>query len=127
MWLLGHPGSPPIVGKAEKLSQKCRPSGHQIEHKKEVDQMALSAELKTEIITDYRRSDSDSGSPEVQVALLTARVNELTEHLRQHKHDYASRRGLLMMVSKRNGLLRYLARTNRGRYQELIGRLGLRK
>lgn len=89
--------------------------------------MALSAELKTEIITDYRRSDSDSGSPEVQVALLTARINELTEHLRQHKHDYASRRGLLMMVSKRNGLLRYLARTNRGRYQELIGRLGLRK
>jgi small subunit ribosomal protein S15 len=89
--------------------------------------MALSAELKTGIITDYRRSDDDSGSPEVQVALLTARINELTEHLRQHKHDYASRRGLLMMVSKRNGLLRYLARKSRGRYQELIGRLGLRK
>jgi len=89
--------------------------------------MALSAEAKTQIISDYRRSDSDSGSPEVQVALLTTRINELTDHLRQHKHDYASRRGLLMMVSKRNGLLRYLARKDRGRYQELIGRLGLRK
>jgi small subunit ribosomal protein S15 len=79
------------------------------------------------LIQDYRRTDTDSGSPEVQVALLTERIAGLTEHLRGHKHDYASRRGLLMMVSKRNRLLRYLAATDRNRYQDLINRLGLRK
>ena len=72
-------------------------------------------------------SETDSGSPEVQVALLTERITGLTDHLRSHKHDYASRRGLLMMVSKRNRLLRYLSRTHRPQYQDLIGRLGLRK
>ena len=87
----------------------------------------ISAEKKTQIIRDYRRSETDSGSPEVQVAILTERITGLTEHLRGHRHDYASRRGLLMMVSKRNRLLRYLSRTNRGKYQDLIGRLGLRK
>ena len=89
--------------------------------------MTLTAETKTKFIEDYGRSDNDSGSPEVQVALLTERINGLTEHLRVHKHDYASRRGLLMMVSRRNRLLRYLARCDRARYQQLIGRLGLRK
>ena len=89
--------------------------------------MTLTAEQKTEIISTYRRADTDSGSPEVQVALLTNRINGLTDHLRVHKHDHASRRGLLMMVSKRNGLLKYLARTDRAKYQDLIGRLGLRK
>ena len=79
------------------------------------------------IVQDHRRAETDSGSPEVQVALLTERINTLTEHVRAQKHDYASRRGLLLMVSKRNRLLRYLARTDRGRYLELIGRLGLRK
>ena len=89
--------------------------------------MVLTAENKTQIITNYRRSESDSGSPEVQIAMLTQRINGLTEHMRSHKHDFASRRGLLMMVSKRNRLLRYLARNDRPKYQELIGRLGLRK
>ena len=89
--------------------------------------MTISAQTKTKVIGEYRRSETDSGSPEVQVALLTERITGLTEHLRSHKHDFASRRGLLMMVSKRNRLLRYLARTDRNRYQDLIGRLGLRK
>jgi len=87
----------------------------------------ITAEKKTAVIQDYRRSDTDSGSPEVQVALLTERINELTEHLKMHKKDHASRRGLLMMVSKRNRLLHYLQDTNRGAYVALIGRLGLRK
>ncbi len=89
--------------------------------------MSITAERKTQLIKDYQRAETDSGSPEVQVALLTERIGTLTEHLRGHKHDYASRRGLLMMVSKRNRLLRYLARVNRQQYLELIGRLGLRK
>lgn len=89
--------------------------------------MALAAERKTKLIEDYRRNEGDCGSPEVQIAILTTRVQELTEHLRTHKHDYASRRGLLMMVGKRNRLLRYLSRKNHDSYQELIKRLGLRK
>ncbi len=89
--------------------------------------MALTAELKTKLINDYKRDDKDSGSPQVQVALLTERINQLTEHLREHKHDFASRRGLLMMVSKRNRLLRYLQRKDRQAYLDLIARLGLRK
>ncbi len=89
--------------------------------------MSITAAKKGEIIKDYRRDDSDSGSPEVQVALLTERIVSLTGHLKVHRHDFASRRGLLMMVSKRTRLLRYLANIDRGRYQSLIGRLGLRK
>lgn len=89
--------------------------------------MTISAEKKKQVVADYKRSEKDSGSPEVQVALLTERITALTEHFRAHKHDYASRRGLLMLVSKRNSLLRYLSRTNRPAYQALIGRLGLRK
>ena len=89
--------------------------------------MSIAAEAKTSIISDYRRHDTDAGSPEVQIAILTSRIAELTEHLKEHRKDFASRRGLLMMVGKRNRLLRYLARTDRERYQELIKRLGLRK
>ncbi len=89
--------------------------------------MAITAEKKAQIIQDFRRDEKDSGSPEVQVAILTERINNLTQHLRDHKHDFASRRGLLQMVSTRNRLLRYLARTDRPAYQKLIGRLGLRK
>ncbi len=89
--------------------------------------MALTAERTTNIISDYRRSEKDSGSVEVQVALLTDRITDLTGHMQTHKHDFASRRGLLMMVSKRNRLLRYLSREDRPRYLQLIGRLGLRK
>jgi len=89
--------------------------------------MSITAEKKTSVIQTYRRSDTDSGSPEVQVALLTERINSLTDHLRLHKKDHASRRGLLQMVSKRNQLLKYLSRTNRETYTGLIGKLGLRK
>lgn len=87
----------------------------------------LTTEKKNEVIGTYRRNDKDTGSPEVQVALLTQRINTLTEHLRSHRKDYHSRRGLLMMVSKRNGLLQYLARVDRNRYQQVITQLGLRK
>jgi small subunit ribosomal protein S15 len=89
--------------------------------------MAITKERKTTIIDQFRRETADTGSPEVQVALLTARITELTEHLRVHKKDHASRRGLLMMVSKRSSLLNYLRDTDRARYLSLIGRLGLRK
>ena len=89
--------------------------------------MAMTSETKTDLIEEYRQSDSDTGSPEVQVAILTHRVRELTEHLKAHKKDHASRRGLLMMVSKRSSLLKYLKRKDRNRYQEVIGRLGLRR
>ena len=89
--------------------------------------MAITKDRKTAIIDEYRRKAEDTGSPEVQIALLTERITELTEHLRTHKKDHASRRGLLMMVSKRSGMLNYLRNTDRSRYLAVIGRLGLRK
>lgn len=89
--------------------------------------MALTAERKGQIVQDHRRHDGDTGSVEVQVAILTKRINELAEHLKEHKKDHHSRRGLLLQVSKRNRLLRYLARTDRDRYGNLIRQLGLRK
>jgi len=89
--------------------------------------MSLAATAKTQIVSDYRTHEKDTGSPEVQIAILTTRINELTEHLRTHKKDHSSRRGLLKMVSKRNHLLKYLTRTDRTRYQQIIARLGLRK
>jgi small subunit ribosomal protein S15 len=89
--------------------------------------MAITKDRKTGIIEQYRLDQTDTGSPEVQIALLTARINELTEHLRTHKKDHASRRGLLMMVSKRSGLLTYLRNKDRQRYLAIIGKLGLRK
>ena len=90
-------------------------------------EMSITSERKTQIIGEHRRGDADTGSPEVQIALLTARITELTEHLRTHKKDHASRRGLLMMVSKRAGLLTYLRNKDRSRYLDIIGKLGLRK
>jgi small subunit ribosomal protein S15 len=89
--------------------------------------MSLTSEQKSELVGKYGRSDSDTGSSEVQVALLTTRINELTEHLRDHKKDHHSRRGLLMMVGKRRRLLRYLERTDPDRYRSLVAELGLRK
>ena len=89
--------------------------------------MAITKDRKTEIITNHKRAENDSGSPEVQIALLTARINDLTEHMRANKKDHASRRGLLKMVSKRSGMLTYLRNKDRSRYQAVIGRLGLRK
>lgn len=89
--------------------------------------MASTKERKSEIIEQFRRKDSDTGSPEVQIALLTERINYLTEHMRVHKKDHASRRGLLGLVSKRNGMLNYLRIHDRPSYLAVIGKLGLRK
>jgi len=89
--------------------------------------MAITAQRRTELIGEYRTNESDTGSPQVQVSILTERINNLTEHLRGHDHDYASRRGLIQMVARRNKLLRYLQNNDRPAYLELIGRLGLRK
>ena len=82
---------------------------------------------KSEIIAAYARHEGDTGSPEVQIAILTARINELTDHLRVHKHDNHSRRGLLMMVGKRRKMLDYLANKDINRYRALIAKLGIRK
>ena len=87
----------------------------------------MTKEKKTEIMKDYARHEGDTGSPEVQVALLTERINHLNEHLHEHKKDHHSRRGLLLMVGQRRGLLAYLRDTDIERYRELIARLGLRK
>lgn len=88
--------------------------------------MSLTQEQKTEIIEEYQLSKHDTGSPEVQIALLTTRINNLTEHLREHKHDEGSRRGLLMLVGQRRRLLSYLWRKDADRYRTLLSRLGLR-
>ncbi|MEM8964373.1 MAG: 30S ribosomal protein S15 [Acidobacteriota bacterium] len=89
--------------------------------------MAQTTEVKAGIIDEFRVHDSDTGSPEVQVALLTHRINELTEHFKVHKKDHHGRRGLLKLVSRRRALLDYLKRQDLGRYQTTIQRLGLRK
>jgi small subunit ribosomal protein S15 len=89
--------------------------------------MSLSTDAKQEIVGQYGRDGSDTGSTEVQVALLTARINELTEHLREHKKDHHSRRGLLMLVGKRRRLLKYLQGSDIDRYRSLIQQLGLRR
>ncbi|MGH2662890.1 MAG: 30S ribosomal protein S15 [Actinomycetota bacterium] len=87
----------------------------------------LTKEDRSRLITEHRRSDSDTGSPEVQIALLSKRIDELTEHLRTHTKDHHSRRGLLQMVGKRRRLLEYLRREDVERYRALIQRLGLRR
>lgn len=89
--------------------------------------MSITAERKTELISSFRRSPQDTGSAEVQVAVLTERINNLTEHFKSHKSDLHSRRGLLRMVSRRRRLLDYLRRSDREKYQAVIGQLGLRK
>lgn len=87
----------------------------------------ISKEKKQAIIKEYGRSEGDTGSPEVQVAILTARIQELTEHLKENKKDHRSRRGLLKMVGQRRGMLAYLKKTDIERYRTLIAKLGLRK
>ncbi len=89
--------------------------------------MPLTKEKKAELVAKYGESEQDTGSTEVQVALLTERINELTEHLREHKKDHHSRRGLLMLVGQRRRLLRYLENTDLDRYRGLVAELGLRK
>ena len=87
----------------------------------------LTKQEKQEIIGDFETHEGDTGSPEVQIAILTRRINELTEHLKSHPKDHASRRGLLKMVGTRNSLLKYVSRKDVRRYREIISRLGLRK
>ena len=87
----------------------------------------LTKEEKTKIIDDFKLGDTDTGSPEVQIAILTTRINELTEHLKTHSKDHSSRRGLLKMVGTRSSLLKYVRNNDVERYRAIIGRLGLRK
>ena len=87
----------------------------------------ISKELKAQVMAEYATHEGDTGSPEVQIAVLTYRINELTEHLRVHKHDNHSRRGLLMMVGHRRRLLDYLAKKDINRYRAIIAKLGIRK
>jgi len=89
--------------------------------------MSLNAETKAKIVEEYRRSDTDTGSPEVQIALISERINGLTEHFKIHKKDHHSRRGLLKLVGKRRRLLDYLMRKDINRYRQVIERLGIRK
>jgi small subunit ribosomal protein S15 len=89
--------------------------------------MSITQERKQEVITEFATATGDTGSPEVQVAILTERITSLTEHLKLHKKDFASRRGLLMMVGQRRRLLDYVRRKEQSRYQALIERLGLRR
>jgi len=89
--------------------------------------MSITSEKKQELIGDFKRSDSDTGSPEVQIALLTERIVQLTEHFKTHKKDHHSRRGLLKLVSRRRSLLDYIRRTDVARYRKVIEELGLRK
>ncbi len=89
--------------------------------------MTLTVEEKREVVQQFGKSEQDTGSPEVQIALLTRRINHLTEHLREHKHDHHSRRGLLMLVGQRRRLLNYLNRKDLDRYRSLIQELGLRR
>ena len=87
----------------------------------------LATERKTQLIQDNRLHDNDTGSAEVQIAMLSKRISDLTEHLKQHKHDHHSRRGLLLLVGRRRRMLDYLAKTDINRYRSLIERLGLRR
>ena len=89
--------------------------------------MTLTVEQKREVIQQFGKNDTDTGSPEVQIALLTRRINHLTEHLREHKHDHHSRRGLLMLVGQRRRLLNYFAKKDLEGYRALIRELGLRR
>jgi small subunit ribosomal protein S15 len=89
--------------------------------------VSLDTATKKKIMADFATVDGDTGSPEVQVALLSRRISDLTEHLKTHKHDHHSRRGLLLLVGRRRRLLQYLARTDINRYRSLIERLGLRR
>ena len=89
--------------------------------------MTITKERKQELVQEFKTGDDDTGSPQVQIAILTTRINSLTEHLRTHKKDYATRRGLLALVSRRRRLLDYLRKHNPQAYLDIIGRLGIRK
>ena len=104
-----------LTGKAVKVEEEIR------------QLMTITKERKNEIIKEYQKDEKDSGSPEVQIAVLTTRINNLTEHMRAHPKDYATRRGLLAMVSRRRSLLDYVRELDAQRYLDIIGKLGIRK
>jgi small subunit ribosomal protein S15 len=104
-----------------------RPGGSFHSWRTETDLMSITTERKDALIKEYATNDGDTGSPEVQIAILTERINNLTEHFKEHKKDNHSRRGLLKMVSHRRNLLDYVKRKNEERYQDIINRLGLRR
>ena len=89
--------------------------------------MTITKERKQELVGEFKQGEGDTGSPEVQIAILTTRINNLTQHMREHKKDYSTRRGLLALVSQRRRLLDYLRKVNPQRYLDIIGRLGIRK
>ena len=89
--------------------------------------MSITAERKSELIKEFGQKEGDTGSPEVQVSILTERIKNLTEHMKEHQHDFHSRRGLLMMVGQRRRLLKYLQRKDQSRYETIIERLGIRR
>jgi small subunit ribosomal protein S15 len=101
--------------------------GARLHRQHEESSVALAQDVKKQIIAEYGSADGDTGSPEVQIALLSQRIRDLTEHLRDHKHDHHSRRGLLLLVGQRRRLLNYLAKTDINRYRSIIERLGLRR
>ncbi len=109
---------------ASRITDACSVTG---DMKMEVNRMAITQERKNELINEYKTHESDTGSPEVQIAVLTESINNLNEHLRTHKKDHHSRRGLLKMVGKRRNLLTYLRNKDVQRYRELINKLGLRR
>lgn len=115
----------PFLGEGEIPSNPYSEYGEYVT--KEEKNMALTSEAKQAIVKKYARNDKDTGSAEVQIAILTEEINNLTEHLKEHKHDYHSRRGLLKKVGQRRNMLAYLAKKDIQRYRELIKQLGLRK
>jgi small subunit ribosomal protein S15 len=104
-----------------------QPAGYPDQIERQGSNVPLATTVKKEIIAGHATTEGDTGSPEVQVALLTRRIQDLTEHLKVHKHDHHSRRGLLLLVGRRRRLLQYLARTDIARYRALIEKLGLRR
>jgi small subunit ribosomal protein S15 len=105
----------------------AKAASHPVQREETRQQMSITKERKQQVIGNFRRRDTDSGSPEVQIAVLTARINSLTDHLRTHPKDHAGRRGLLMQVSKRRRLLDYLKQVDPQRYLDMLQRLELRK
>jgi small subunit ribosomal protein S15 len=109
-----------VTGRVRKVDGTKR-------EKEESSKMSIEPEKRKEVVAQYRRHDTDTGSPEVQIALLTERITNLTEHFKTHKKDYHSRRGLIQLVNQRRKLQRYLREEDPARYQALVERLGLRK
>ena len=116
-----------VPGSSPAHEGYTRPSLSQRQNEERWNQPMIRKDEKTAVITANRTHETDTGSPEVQIAILTARINELTEHLKVHIHDNHSRRGLLKMVGKRKNLLAYLQKTDIERYRAVIAKLGLRK